>query len=265
MELYARPCRSAAFAKVIMLLLTALPYSPWSEKARWALDHHRLEYREEEHLPVLGDIKLRVRLRKPRGRVTVPVLYDGRTYLSDSFDIAQYADKLGGGPRLFPDDKLAEIVAWNQRSEAAMAAGRALLMLASANNKDVALAALPPGVPPALKPLLLPVAKKGIELFIAKYRMRDGEGSHKDVLLRELDALKSELSGKRYLLGDTFSYADIVMAVAVQIVSPVDERYMKKLPGADAVDNSELARRYPSLIEWRDELYEKHRRPAAAA
>jgi glutathione S-transferase len=249
-----------------MLVLTALPYSPWSEKARWALDHHRMEYREEEHIPLLGDIKLRLRLRRPTGRVTVPVLYDGSAWLTDSFDIAQYADRLGGGPRLFPVDKVAEVTAWNQRSEAAMAAGRAWLMLASANDPNVALAALPPGMPSALKPLLLPFAKKGLQLFIAKYRMRDGESSHKDVFMREFDALSKALSGRRYLLGDAFSYADIAMAVALQAVSPVDERYMRRLPGFGAeMDGGELRRRYQDLIEWRDELYEKHRRPAAQA
>lgn len=249
-----------------MLVLTALPYSPWSEKARWALDHHRMEYREEEHVPLLGDIKLRIRLRKPTGRVTVPVLYDGHAWLTDSFDIARYADGLGSGPRLFPPDKLAEVTAWNQRSEAAMAAGRAFFMLASANDPELALAALPPGVPSALKPLLLPVAKKGLQLFIAKYRMREGESSHKNVFTREFDGLSKALSGRRYLLGDTFSYADIVMAVALQMVSPVDERYMRRLPGLGAeTDGGELRRRYQDLLEWRDELYEKHRRPAAQA
>jgi glutathione S-transferase len=249
-----------------MLVLTALPYSPWSEKARWALDHHRIEYQEEEHVPLLGDIKLRIRLRKPTGRVTVPVLYDGSAWLTDSFEIAQHADRIGGGPRLFPGEKLAEVAAWNQRSEAALSAGRALFMLASANDPKVALAALPPGVPSALKPLLLPVAKKGLEVFIRKYQMREGEGSHKDILTREIDGLAKALSGRSYLVGDTFSYADIVMAAALQVVSPVDERYMRRLPGSDRdMDGGELGRRYQGLIEWRDELYDKHRRPAAQA
>ena len=35
-----------------MRTLYALPYSPWlSEKARWALDHHGIAYREVMYAP----------------------------------------------------------------------------------------------------------------------------------------------------------------------------------------------------------------------
>ena len=67
-----------------MTVLTALPYSPWSEKATWALDHHRIDYKYDEHMPLVGDIKLRWRLRKPKGIVTVPVLEDGGRFFTDT-------------------------------------------------------------------------------------------------------------------------------------------------------------------------------------
>jgi glutathione S-transferase len=247
-----------------MITLTALPISPWSEKAKWALDHHRIHYRYDEYRPLIGEIKLRLLLRKPTGRVTVPVLHDGATWLTDSFEIARYADRMGHGPRLFPEDKLAEITDWNQRSEAALAAGRAIMMLASANDPEMALAFLPPGVPSSTKPWLLPVLKKGTEAFIAKYNMREGEGTHAAVLERELDAFSSALNGKRYLVGDAFSYADIAMAVSLQGISPVDARYMPKLPGTrDSF--AELRRRHADLVAWRDQLYADHRFPPGSA
>jgi glutathione S-transferase len=246
-----------------MLVLTSLPFSPWSEKARWALDHHRIDYKNEGYIPILGEMSLRLRLRRPRGRVTVPVLYDGSTWHTDSFAIAKHADAIGSGPSLFPSGKLAEIAAWNERSEAALAAGRALLMLASAGDPELALAMLPAGVPFAIKPLLAPLARKGVEAFIAKYRMRDGESTHEAVLSRELETLAAALAGKRYLLGDALSYADITMAVVLQGLSPVDERYMARLPGVrPTASTTALAGRYAHLIEWRDELYAKHRRPS---
>lgn len=246
-----------------MIVLTALPISPWSEKARWALDHHRIAYRYDAYIPLLGELKLRIRMRKPSGRVTLPVLHDGDAWLTDSFEIARYADRMGSGPPLFPGDKLAEVAEWNRRSEAALSAGRALMMLASADDPAMALPFLPPGVPPALKPFLLPLAKKGVEIFIAKYQMREGEGSHVAVFEHELDALDKALSGRRYLVGDALSYADIAMAMVLQGISPVDERYMPRLPG-DGDSNGKLKRRYADLIAWRDQLYAQHRHPAAA-
>ncbi len=36
--------------------LIGLHYSPWTEKARWALDRQRVPYAFEEHLPMLGEM-----------------------------------------------------------------------------------------------------------------------------------------------------------------------------------------------------------------
>lgn len=249
-----------------MTRLTALSYSPWSEKARWALDHHRIPYEYEEHVPVVGELKLRIRLRSPTGLVTVPVLHHGDEWLTDSFDIARRAERIGGGATLFPRGHDGDIEAWNRRSEEALAAGRAITVLRSADDPAVALEALPPAVPSALRPLLAPVARRGLAAFIKKYRMREGARSHAGNLAEVLAVLDASLAGKAgYLLGGALSYADIAMAVVLQFVAPVDEQYMAAGPGGAAGwANPELAARHPRLIAWRDALYEKHRRPAAA-
>ena len=54
--------------------LVALSYSPWSEKARWALLHHGVPFREIEYVPILGTPWLRWVARRASGRVTVPTL-----------------------------------------------------------------------------------------------------------------------------------------------------------------------------------------------
>ena len=54
--------------------LVSLSYSPWSEKARWALDHHGIEYRNIAYTPMLGVPRLRMRLRAMRAKITVPIL-----------------------------------------------------------------------------------------------------------------------------------------------------------------------------------------------
>jgi glutathione S-transferase len=247
-----------------MARLFHIPFSPWSEKARWALDHHRIAYELVEHIPLVGEARLRILMRKPTGRVTVPVLEDRGAWYTDSFDIALHADTVGAGPRLIPPGQEGDVEAWNLRSEEALAAGRAMLMLKSANDPEAARNAIPPGVPAALQPLLLPVARKGIDAFIAKYRMRDGAGSHERVLGEALEALEAALrGGRRYLLGDALSYADIAMAAAIQVVSPVDERFMAIGPGGRAAwTQTALAEKHAGLLAWRDALYAQHRRRA---
>ena len=107
--------------------LIALSYSAWSEKARFALDHHAIAYVSHEHVPMLGEPFLRFVTRRPFARVSVPVLVHRGRVLSDSFEIARYADRIGEGQTLFPAERLAEIRAWDDESQGAMAAGRALV------------------------------------------------------------------------------------------------------------------------------------------
>ncbi|MCP4449266.1 MAG: glutathione S-transferase domain-containing protein [Myxococcales bacterium] len=111
-----------------MLELVAISYSPWSEKARWALDHHSVLYGEVEHLPMLGEPALRKRLGKWRGKISIPLLLKTDGAVHDSFEIAEYAEEIGSSPvTLFPDEKREMIVGWSEQSETALAAGRALV------------------------------------------------------------------------------------------------------------------------------------------
>jgi glutathione S-transferase len=240
-----------------------LPYSPWSEKARWALDHHRIAYEEIEHQLFVGEIRLRILLQKPTGRVSVPLLDDGGVLFTDSFDIARHADAIGAGARLIPAGSEGEVEAWNRKSEVTMSALRAQMVLELVDNPRAAKAALPPAIPEALRPLLVPIARRMMGQFAAKYRMREGAERHQAMAQEGLDALRAALAGgKKYLLGDALSYADITMAIVLQGVSPVDERFMPIGPGGrEGWSRPELAARYPDLIAWRDELYKKHRRP----
>jgi glutathione S-transferase len=248
-----------------MRVFTAIPFSPWSEKARWALDHHRVNYREAPFMPVFGEFALRLRIRKPFGRITVPILHDGRNWFMDSLDIARHSDEIGDGPALFPTDRLPEISAWNQRSETALAAGRAILMQRWASTPELATAALPPSLPAAMKRLLQPLGQKRLEAFMAKYDIREDDDSHQTVLTAELDELEKALSGRRYLIDDSFSYADITMALTLQQVNPVDPSHIVRMSGLGpaGMNIDALTRRYADLIAWRDDLYARHRRPSS--
>jgi len=242
-----------------MRKLTGISFSPWSEKAKWALDHHHLDFQYEEYVPLFGEYLLRLKMRMPSGVLTVPVMQVGRSWLTDSLDIAKYADRTGSATPLFPEEKRLEIELWNTRGEQATSAGRALAVLQAARDPKAASAFLPP----ALRPILGGVAQKGLEAFINKYRMREDVETHQSTFLDGVQKLDTALSrGTGYVVGDHFTYADIAMAMVVQFVVPVDNRYMPSgPPGVDVPPNEELAARFPALHAWRDALYAKHRHP----
>jgi glutathione S-transferase len=74
-----------------------------------------------------------------------------------------------------------------------------------------------------------------------------------------LGALRAALRGRDNVL-DGFSYADVAMAVVLQMVSPVDSAYIPLGPARRrAWTEPTLAKDYADLLEWRDALYTSRR------
>ena len=234
-------------------------FAPWCERARWALDHHRVPYREIDQLPLIAEVTLRVATRRLLRRVTMPLLIDGDEVLMSSLDIVRYAERRGTGAPLFPADREREVAAWDERSEAIMTSGRAMLLPRMSASRE-ALREQAPAFVPAGAALL------GIRHLMRKYGIRAGEDArHEAESRRALDQLRAALAdGREHLLGERFSYADITAAAALQFVLPVDGRYISLGKATrEAWTHPRLAADYPDLLAWRDKLYGRHRRDSA--
>lgn len=245
-----------------MLTLIGAYFSPWSEKARWALDHHGIDYRYREHVPVLGELALRVRLRAIRGRVSVPALLLDGGALRDSFDIARYADSIGKRRSLFPEEQGPAIAAWNARSEAALAAGRALYLDRLLRDPAAHVDMQPRAFPEWIRRGSAPLTGTAIAFMRRKYAIGpEVLAAAESTLDRELANLRKSLAQRGpFLLGESLTYADIAMAVTLQFVAPVDTKYVPLGRSAIAVwTHPELAARYSDLVEWRDALYTESR------
>ena len=77
---------------ISMRELYEIPFSPWSEKARWALQLCGVPYVSRAYQPLISELKLRRMLKRWGGKVTVPVLRDGALVIDGSYEIARYAD-----------------------------------------------------------------------------------------------------------------------------------------------------------------------------
>lgn len=256
--------------------LVALPLSPWSERARWALDHHHLDYELVVHVPFLGERRLR-RLIAPvneaasskkagptKKRATVPVLVLPGAVLTESWDIVQHADRHGHSTPLLPDDRLGEIRRYTDLVDRTLEMGRALVLRALIASGEALDETLPPPVPAALRPWLRPVTRFGARWFARKYDLRlDAEAEQTNAVRGALTALRAALAGGApYLLG-SFTYADIVMAGLLQSVMPVVQPHIPLGPATRRVWTSPLlAAEFGDLVAWRDQLYLRHRHPS---
>jgi glutathione S-transferase len=242
--------------------LVVLSYSPWSERARWALDHHRLAYSEIQHHPFLGERRLRRIVGPGPERATVPVLLADGAVVRETWDIAKYADQNGAAAKLIPADLEGDVRRINDVAELALQSGRVLMMAAMLKSGEALDETVPPQLPRFIRPLLRPGTRLGARWFSRKYKLDfSALDAHERAARVGLDALRSALASSRsdYVLG-RFTYADIVMASMMQGIEPVADRYIPLAAASRRVwTRDPLATEYADLAAWRDRLYAAHR------
>lgn len=248
--------------------LLQISFSPWSEKARWALDLSGIAYTKRAYQPLLGEPALRLLLRQWRGTVSVPVLRDGSRVIAGALDIARHAAEKSGDSRLFPKGAEARVLHYAAVSDHGMAAGRALSMRRVIASPE-ALTELAPRPLRRHPRLAQTLAGVGARYVLRKYGgHRDAPAVYERTLTDALDALRSGLAESasraepRTLLPE-LSYADIAMAQLLVFVGPPSEGLRMGPAGRAAFASPKLADRYADLLGWRDALYAHHRRPRA--
>lgn len=105
--------------------LYALIQSPWTERALWALEHHRIPFTYHEHLPMLGELLLR--RKAGASKATVPLLVDGQVAVMGSSAIAKHADAVGSGAPIHPAEHAEVIERWSELADRMAHVGRAWL------------------------------------------------------------------------------------------------------------------------------------------
>lgn len=248
-----------------MAELLGIPFSPWSEKARWALEVRHVPYKHRVYAPLVGEPGLRWKLGKWTGKVTVPVLTDddGKVF-GDSIDIARWADDRGDGPTLFPAALAAEIERYVDVSERGLDAGRALSLARTLKNRDALVELVPKNLRGPLGGMAAGVGAFGVKRTLRKYgATRAALDKHREVLVGVLDELRAALTKQsgtepKTLLGQ-FTFADIAMSQVLAFVEP--PRFGLRLGAANrsSFRDDALSAAYSDVVSWRDALYEAFR------
>ena len=97
-------------ARMASLTLIELYPSPWSERARWALEWKRVPYARREYQPLAGEEEL----RRATGIATVPVLLADGEVIGDSDAALDWLEAHHPSPPLVPEDPRAraQVRAW---------------------------------------------------------------------------------------------------------------------------------------------------------
>lgn len=237
--------------------LFGLSQSPWTERARWALDHHGVLYSFHQHVPMLGELLLR---RKARAKkATVPLFVDGDEVVMDSLAIARYAERIGRGASLFPRDSEEEVTRWVGVADRMLQVGRAWLMRRILASRAAREESLPSFIPQRVRGPFAPTTLVAVKFLMRKYDVPADVDAEVERVLRPLSSLVREaIRNRPYVLSSSFSFIDVALASAMQVIQPRSE--MPLGPAVrEAWTNASLARDYGDLLEWRDAIYSKHR------
>lgn len=197
---------------MIARLLT-IPFSHYCEKARWAADYQGFAYREEKYLPGAHILPA----RKHRGR-TLPILVTETRAFVDSTDILQHLDSVAPSHlRLYPADPSMrrDVDALEELFDSRLGKATRLYAYHHGLPHPGSLARLlAPSMSPLQRiafrlalPLLAPQIRK-------RYRIDDASAQKAAATIHDVFAEASThlKDGKRYLVGDRLTAADITFA-----------------------------------------------------
>jgi glutathione S-transferase len=241
--------------------------SPYCEKARWALDWHRIRYREIGWPPGLHQI-----LAKRCGAKSsaLPILVEGNMLIQGSSAIIDWAER-------HAQDRGRSLAAENGAGEAREIERRGNEIIA-VHVRRLAFAEMLPNYAHFVKPgmferasgwyrlaghMMWPVA---VRVMMRGYDLCPGAAAESRAKIdAELDWLDSKLAdGRSYLAGDRFSRVDLTVASALAAFARPKEMptfHNMRAPEALAADVRRWSER--PTMRWVLHQYRTHRSPAA--
>lgn len=248
------------------VVLWHIQVSNYNEKARWALDYKRIPY--ELRAPMPGAHRLSA-LRLTRGRhERLPVIeIDGeRTW--DSTAVIAALERYRPDPPLFPAEAAERERALELEDhfdEELGARVRRLLFHYTLQDTDATVEAVLPGAGPVKRGLLRATAPVATRLVRRDYGAdQAGADEALEGIRRAMDLVESELDGRDYLVGDSFTVADLAgAALFTPLLAPAGRPWAPPLAERLVPVREELEARPGG--RWVAKMYERHRGVPVAA
>ncbi len=244
--------------------LVTIPFSHYCDKARWALDRAGVAYDEEGHAPMFHYLGVK---RAGAGR-TVPVLVHEGRVLSDSTDICKHVDALAPADRkLYPTEPALRAEAERLEDlfdEKLGPATRRIAYFHVLADRAQAISFVRIGAP-AWEGLVLRVAAPLVFGLLQRGLKVDAAGVERsraslDKVLAEVEGLLAD--GRRFLVGDRFTIADLTFAsLAAPVIAPPEYGFplpMDAAPPALRAEVESFRARPAGAFALR--MYREHRR-----
>jgi len=222
--------------------LIELYQSPWSERARWGFAFKGVPYEKQDYQIGAGEEEL----KKLTGQAQVPVLLVNGTVIPDSTAILNWLEEQKPLPALMPaaDKGRAEVMLWEELMDWVLGPQGRMLILGRFLRSDD------------------PQLRQGGQFMAQKYQHSPYAEEHARAAVgRVLTILKHFLAGRDYLVGNSFTRADLTTASMLAVVNPPpDDLFFFPAPArARFTDPLAQSPEFAPLFAWRDQIYRKHR------
>lgn len=248
--------------------LWQIDVSHFSEKARWALAWKDVEH--DRRSPIPG-AHMAVALWLTRGaHYTFPVLrLDGRN-IGDSTAIIAALEERFPEPPLYPADIAKRRHALELEDYFDEELGPAIRQVAwyeFGQDRERFEALMRQTAPPPLARFSGPTAAYARAYTALRFRAGDAEaaGRNRAKVLAALDRLESELGDDEYLVGESFSVADLTAAsLFYPLVRPAEGPLDPGEAGARGFEEFREPLRERRGVKWVAEMFRRHRQPVRA-
>ena len=241
-----------------MIKLYQFPISHYCEKARWALEHKKLAYKKINLLPGLH-VKKAIKLA---GKPYLPILEDQGNIINESRKIITYLDNTYPDNPLTPKDhKLKdEASMWELFADKELGPDvRGLCYHTLLNHPDITIPFFTKDGPWyghfILKYMFPKLSIKMRELMkldeknVSLIRQR---------LTKAIDKLHQRTKNRDYLVGNSFSRADLAVA---SLLAPLcrPKKYGLDWPDQYPEPLNSTIREFGDTLSWVQQVYQRHR------
>ncbi|MFL5780075.1 MAG: glutathione S-transferase family protein [Thermoleophilaceae bacterium] len=244
-------------------LLWHLKVSPYNEKARWALDYKRVPHVRRAVTPIGHAVVS----RRVGGRGTMPVLaIDGRA-IGDSSEIIAELERRAPVPRLYPADPAERARALELEDLFDEQLGpymRRLVLHHALRDSDLLLGAFTPDLRRPVRAVVqatFPLSRRKLrhDFRIDDRTVDEAFGK----LASAGERMAAEVGPGGYLVGDSFSVADLALAsLCAPAVAPPQFPYPQPQRGHRLFAPLREALDRAGLLEFTLRMYELHRVPS---
>lgn len=248
--------------------LWQIDVSHYSEKARWALAWKGVEHRR--HSPVPG-AHMVVALWLTRGaHYTFPVLSIDGQRIGDSTAIIAALEELYPEPALYPTEIAQRRRALELEEFFDEELGPYIRQLAwyeFGNDRERFTELMEATAPKPLAKFGRPSAAYARAYTSLRFRAGNAEKAERGraKVLAALDRLEAELGAGGYLVGNGFSVADLTAAsLFYPLALPEGAPLQAGSPSAKGFEAFREPLRERHGLEWVEEMYRRHRKPAQA-